>query len=221
MNRILSITVCSAIVLFGLTTLAISQNTNSRRPSANSQSGSASTSDTAAEREKIWNSPTMLHARAWVQEYCERSAKISPEEAQQYMKELENLTPTQMKLWLLKFEHEQEMIKKQQADFEMTRQASLRQAMSVDQATQQAYSNINRGINEAASTAEESIRTQAAQAAERAQDKANQTAVDAANVDSFYGGYGGIYGGYGGLYGGYGFVPHIHIHVHPQIDADQ
>jgi hypothetical protein len=163
----------------------------------------------------------MLHARAWVQEYCQRSAKITPAEAQQYMKELENLSPTQMKLWLLKFQHDEDMARQQQADFEMARKAHLQQAISIDKATQQDYANINRDENEAASTAEQSIRTQAAEASQREQAKQDQTAVDAENVDSFYGGYGGIYGGYGGLYGGYGFVPHIHIHVHPQSDPDQ
>ena len=35
-----------------------------------------STADVNAQREQIWNSPTMLRARAWVQEYCATSAKI-------------------------------------------------------------------------------------------------------------------------------------------------
>ena len=83
MNRTLSISACVTIVILGLATAAVSQNPASRPQRASS--------DTAAEREKIWNSPTMLHARAWVQEYCQRSAKITPAEAQQYMKELENL----------------------------------------------------------------------------------------------------------------------------------
>jgi hypothetical protein len=76
-----------------------------------------STQGMSPEQLKIWNSPTMLRARAWVQEYCQRSAKITPEEANQYMAEMEHMTPTQMKLWLLKFDEEEENIRQQQADF--------------------------------------------------------------------------------------------------------
>lgn len=219
MNRIVSISSCVAIVLLGLATAAVSQNSTSRPQRASASS--ANSSNSAAEREKIWNSPTMLRARAWVQEYCQRSAKITPAEAQQYMKELENLTPVQMKLWLLKFDHEEAMNRQQQADFELARRASLRQAISVDKATQQDYSAINRDENEAAATAEQSIQTQAQEASAREQAKQDQTAVDASNMDSFYGGYGGygLYPGYG--LGGYGAAPHIHIHVHSQTDSNQ
>src|SRR5262245_39074411 len=44
-----------------------------------------------AQREQIWNSPNMLRARAWLQDYCKASAKITPEESQQYMTELQSL----------------------------------------------------------------------------------------------------------------------------------
>lgn len=226
MNRIFSISVCVAIVLLGLATAAISQNSTSRRANTTSQARSASSTNTAAEREKIWNSPTMLKARAWVQEYCQRSAKITPAEAKQYMKELENLSPVQMKLWLLKFQHEEDMNRKQQADFELARRASLKQAMSVDKATQQDYANINRDENEAASTEERSLQVQAQNDAQRSLAKQEETSLDASNVDSFYNGYGGLYGDYGLGFSyrpldGLGVAPHIHIHVHPPAVADK
>jgi hypothetical protein len=58
-----------------------------------------------AERERIWNSPDMLRARAWLQDYCSKSAKVTPEQGRKYMQELANLTPSQMELWLLKHDH--------------------------------------------------------------------------------------------------------------------
>jgi hypothetical protein len=114
-----------------------------------------------AEREKVWNSPAMLRARAWLQDYCARSAKVTPEEARQYMEELQRLTPVQMKLWLLKFQEHEEMIEQQQAAFNMQRQAGLRQAAAVNRATQQAYADINAGETAKAETAQQSLNEQA------------------------------------------------------------
>src|SRR6516164_4425244 len=99
------------------------------KPAANNSSAASAPSQSAtqppanpqsvdAEREQIWNSPSMLRARAWLQEYCDRSAKITPAEKQQYMTELANLTPMQMKLWLLKFDEQEEARRQQQAYFE-------------------------------------------------------------------------------------------------------
>ncbi|MDZ4658505.1 MAG: hypothetical protein SH868_13085 [Bythopirellula sp.] len=217
MNRLLSRSVCAATVLCGVATVAFSQNAPTRlntAPTLAAAPASASNPATAAEREKIWNSPTMLRARAWVQEYCQRSAKITPAEEQAYMTELENLSPMQMKLWLLKFDHEEATIRQQQADFNRSRQAGLNQAASVDKATQQAYSNINRDENEAAATAEKSYNTQQAQAAQRGDEKQEELAADGTSEGGYFDPFGGY--GYGPFVtgGGYG-ATHIHVHVHP------
>lgn len=216
MNRFLSRSVCAATVLLGAATVAFSQNSPTRlntTPTA-AAPASASNAATAAEREKIWNSPTMLRARAWVQEYCQRSAKITPTEAQAYMTELQNLSPTQMKLWLLKFDHEEEMIRRQHADFNRSRQAGLNQAMSVDRTTQQAYGNINRDENEAAETAEQSYTTQQEQAAARGDAKQDELSAEGTTEGGYFDPFGGY--GYAPL-GGYGYgAPHIHVHVYPQ-----
>src|SRR4029079_4631961 len=90
-------------------------------------SSTPSTPEMEAERAKIWNSPAMLRARAWAQDYCSHSAKITPQEAKDYMVELQRMTPKQMKLWLLKFDEQEEMMQQQQAAFELSRQASLQQ----------------------------------------------------------------------------------------------
>jgi hypothetical protein len=215
MNRLLSNVVCILLVLLGVGTLAIGQNNNSTSRLATGP-GFASNN---AEREKIWNSPSMLRARAWVQEYCERSAKITPEEAKQYQTELANLSPVQMKLWLLKFQHEEDTIRQQQADFNRGRQASLAQASMYRQQYQQAGDNINRDETMAAENEEQSLQTQAAEASQRQDQKQQDLAISAAQTDDALGGGYGAWGlGYGlGGYsygvGGYG-APPVHVHVH-------
>jgi hypothetical protein len=225
MKRLLSNVVCILLVLLGVGTLAIGQNSNStvRPPVSATTYPSGANSANNAEREKIWNSPSMLRARAWVQEYCQRSAKITPEEAKQYMTELENLSPVQMKLWLLKFQHEEDMIRQQQADFERSRQSSLGQAGMYRQQVQQAENNINAGETLAAENAEQSLRTQAAEASDRQDQKQQDLAISGARTDdALGGGYGawslgyGLGGyGYGYGYGGYGSPVHVHVHMPP------
>jgi ribosomal protein L22 len=214
MKRLLSNVVCILLVLLSVGTLAIGQNSTTAPRAA---AGPAS-ANSNAEREKIWNSPSMLRARAWVQEYCQRSAKISPEEAKQYMTELENLSPVQMKLWLLKFQHEEDTIHQQQADFERGRQASLAQAGMYRQQMQRAGANINRDETMAAETEEQSLQTQAAEASQRQEQKQQDLAISGARTDDALGGGYGAWGlGYGLGYsygiGGYG-APPVHVHVH-------
>lgn len=161
---------------------------------------------TDAEREKIWDSPQMLRARAWVKDYCAHSAKITPAEAKEYEAELANLSPKQMKLWLLKFQHEEEMIKQQQSMFNNARQADVSQAMALHKQMKQSYADINKDETAAAKTAENSVKQQQEFAQE---DSLQKTAdQDAAATDMLTQPFGG-YGGYGGY--GYGDV-HYHFH---------
>jgi hypothetical protein len=208
---------CAALVLLGFVATASSQTATPLPTAPGASTASAAGTSSAAmdaEREKIWNSPTMLRARAWVQEYCAASAKITPEEAKQYMTELENLSPAQMKLWLLKFDHEEQMIRQQQAAFNIQRQAGLQTAGAYRQATQQELAAVNRDENEAAQEAQQSINTEQEQAFQRGlQTTADRDAANAAFNSP------GPWGPYGAGYG-YGFVPGygggVHIHVHPQ-----
>lgn len=206
---------CAALLVMGLVGVASSQtaSTAGRAPAGDAAAE-------AAEREKIWNSPTMLRARAWVQEYCQRSAKITPEEAKQYMTELEHLSPVQMKLWLLKFDHEEAAIRQQQADFEKMRRAGIAQATSINSSVQQSFGAINRDETEAAEGEQASLDTQQGLAAQR--DLQNDQSRD--QDDAALGGpLWGAYGGYGYPYMGLGPNPmaafgggetHIHYHVH-------
>jgi hypothetical protein len=174
-----------------------------------------STQGMSPEQLKIWNSPTMLRARAWVQEYCQRSAKITPEEANQYMAEMEHMTPVQMKLWLLKFQDEEDNIRQQQAAFNVGRQADLGQASGIHQAEQQADAAINRDETAAAQNAQESLNAERDAANERLLQKSsdrNAAATAQSTMPLYMGGY--PYG-----YSRWGAFPaagevHYHVHYH-------
>jgi hypothetical protein len=148
----------------------------------------------------------MLRARAWVKDYCAHSAKITPAEAKEYDAELANLTPKQMKLWLLKFQHEEEMIQQQQQMFNSSRQADVGQAMALHKQMKQSYADINKGETAAAKTAENSVKQQEEFAQEDSLQKtADQDAAATDLLTQPYFGYGG--------YGGYGFGG-VHYHFH-------
>jgi hypothetical protein len=172
---------------------------NTKPATPNATTSAAPSAD--AERQQIWNSPNMLRARAWLEEYCERSAKITPAEKQQYMTELEKLSPTQMKLWLLKFDEQEEARQQQQAFFEQTRAAALSRAKTVDAAAQQSYAAINSGETQAANQAQQQLNTQSAN------EQSAETIKDQENV--------GPPAGYGpNGYNSYGGV-HYHFHFYP------
>jgi hypothetical protein len=174
------------------------------------------TPEMEAERVKIWNSPTMLRARAWAQEYCHASARVTPEEAKDYMNELQRMTPTQMKLWLLKFEHEQEMMARQQAMFEQQRRAGVQQALGIDRGIQQAYGRINRDENEAAQVEERTLNEERLNAQENSRMNQQNLNLEGAGYGGGLGyGYGYGYGPLGyGPYGGYGPAAHYHFHYY-------
>jgi len=156
-----------------------------------------------AEREKIWNSPGMLRARAWLQDYCSKSAKVTPEMAKKYQQELENMTPAQMELWLLKFNEQEEQRQQQRAYWEQGHALQMQQAMSVNAQVQQNYANINKEETESANLAEGQIQEQRENAQINSQDRMSEM-----------GGY--APGPYYGPYGGYGAGGiHFHYHVGP------
>jgi hypothetical protein len=160
--------------------------------------------DTNAEREKIWNSPGMLRARAWLQDYCSKSAKVTPEMAKKYQQELENMTPAQMELWLLKFNEQEEQRQQQQAFWQQGHALQIQQARAVNAQVQQNYANINKEQTEAAELAEGQI-----------QEQRENAQINAQNRMSEMGGYpyGPNFGPYGGYGYGYGGI-HYHYHVY-------
>jgi hypothetical protein len=172
-----------------------------RRPGATATAPPQGVSKAAmdAEREQIWNSPNMLRARAWMQDYFSKSVKVTPEQAKEYLTELQNLTPAQMRLWLLKFDHEEEQRAQQQQLWQQAHSAALSRAMAVNQATERAYSAINRGENQAADVAQAQINEER---------QAQQNMAEAKELEPV-GPYGPLGYGYGGL--------HYHYHLYPYV----
>ena len=153
------------------------------------------------ESAKIWNSPNMLRARAWLYDRISKSAKIKPEEGRKYIEVLEKMSPDEMKLWLMKFDEEEEQRQQQYAFWQQGQQALAKRAMAANRATQQAYANINQEETAAAEQEQGQLNEQAAARQERGLD--NQFAP--------YGPY--PYSPYG-----YGFNPggiQYHYHIYP------
>ena len=100
-----------------------------------------------ADQEAVWNSPNMLRARAWLQEYCATSKNCKPGDYEKFAAELENMSATQMKLWLLKFDEEEDQKKQQRAFYQQAQSTLLKQAKAADVATQKSYGGHRKGRN--------------------------------------------------------------------------
>jgi hypothetical protein len=162
-----------------------------RQPTASS----SSPDKMAAERAQIWDSSDMLRARAWLKDYCSKSVKVTPEMAKQYETELANMTPNQMRLWLMKFDEEEQQRQQQYAMFQQGNAAGLKQAIAAHRQTQQGYAAMNQAQNAAAQNAQQQI-TEQRESAQNAQEDRSlyQTGPSYAYPYSFGPfGYGGIH----------------------------
>jgi hypothetical protein len=156
-----------------------------------------------AEREEIWNSADMLRARAWLKDYCSKSAKVTPEMAKQYENELANMSPNQMRLYLMKFDEQEQMRQQQYAMFQQANSAGLKEAVAVHRQTQQGYAAMNQAESGAATHEEGELAEQ-----RESEQNAQQDQMFDSNP------YGNPYG-YGGGYGApYGFGGGIQYHYH-------
>src|SRR3954451_15450805 len=108
-----------------------------RKPTTTSQE------NVQAERDQIWNSADMLRARAWLKDYCSKSAKVTPEMAKQYESELANMSPNQMRLYLMKFDEEEQQRQQQYAMFQQANTAGLQEAVAAHRQTQKGYAAMN------------------------------------------------------------------------------
>ena len=202
MKRLSFAALIVAATILSLAPLALGQSAVPATTAASAATNAATNvAQVDAERAKIWDSPEMLRARAWLKEHDADSAKVTPEEAKEHQAELANLSPKQMKLWLLKFQHEDEIRQQQQAMFNAQRQAQVQQAMAAHQQMKQAYTNINADANQAASNVESSIKQQQ----EFAQQDGLQKGADRdAAVNNLlappFSGWGGYGYGYGGVH---------------------
>jgi hypothetical protein len=168
-------------------------NKSRNAPKNNQSANSAATEN--EEREQIWNSPQMLRARAWLQDYCSKSKKVTPETAKKYMQELENLSPTQMKLWLLKFDEQEEQRQQQYAFWQQSNAASVQHAQAMNRQAQENLNTINQAQSESAQVAQQRIEQQREQAEQIGADKQL-----------------GPYGPY--PYGPWGGGYHVHYHLY-------
>ena len=152
-----------------------------------------SPANVAAEREQIWDSPDMLRARAWLKDYCGKSVKVTPEMAKQFETELANMSPNQMRLWLMKFDEQEQQRQQQSAMFQQANAAGLQQAMAAHRQTQQGYAAINQAETAATQNAQGQINEQR-EAAQNAQE--NKMLYQSGPYSSPYSfgpyGYGGI-----------------------------
>ena len=117
-------------------------------------------------REKVWNSPEMLHARAWLESYFSVSRKYTPEKAAEYRLALSKMSAPEMELWLMKFEHDRALSRSQEAAWEQQRRIEVSRDEAALAQARQALNNVNRGNNQAAAAAQKVI-TQQGQEAER------------------------------------------------------
>jgi len=160
-----------------------------RKPTAKPKSDAAM----QAERDEIWNSADMLRARAWLKDYCSRSAKVTPEMAKQYENELANMTPNQMRLWLMKFDEEEQQRQQQYAMFQQSNTDGLKRAMAAHRQTQQGYAAANQAETAAATNEEHEVTQQRESAENAAEDKElYQAGRYPYSYPNYFGPYGGV-----------------------------
>jgi hypothetical protein len=180
-------------------------------PAAAPAATAASPIDSAAmeaEREQIWNSPEMLRARAWLKDYCSKSVKVTPEMAQRYESELANMSPNQMRLYLMKFDQEEQQRQQQNTMFQQHNDYLMQRAMAAHKQTQQGYAAMNQAESSAAQNAQQQFTEQREQAQQNQENKQlDQT--------PYYGGpYGGYFYGANPGYGPWNNGGGVHYHYH-------
>jgi hypothetical protein len=158
-----------------------------------------------AAREKLWDSPEMLQARAWLENYFRLTKKYSPEKAAAYRQALKNMSAAEMELWLIKFEHDRQMSRDREAAWEQQHRAAVARDEAQLARERQALQSVNRGNNQAAA-AEENAITRQRQEAER---NFRQNEADASQLlDEYNRPYTPYF-----YYGGYGPTS-VHYHFH-------
>ena len=141
------------------TQASIQLKQKAQKPSSQSVTQSAPATDQAA-RKKIWNSPEMQKARAWVDDYLRVTNKYTPEQKAEYKKHLASLTAPQMQMWLMRFEHDQSAAKKRESGFQAARDAQLAQAQAAIKQNQKSLSDIEKGGNTAAADEEKRLKSE-------------------------------------------------------------
>jgi hypothetical protein len=98
----------AVLVALGLSLLSSAQN-----PATSP--GIYSSEQLDAEREKIWNSPEMIEARAHVETTLKRSAKITDEQTAKYMADLKAMSADDMQIWLIQHQEQRARVQREEA----------------------------------------------------------------------------------------------------------
>lgn len=187
----------AAVVLVAFAWLTTDAIGGERPASAAAKPRRTATED--AQRKKVWNSPAMLRARAWLEDYFAASAKITPEEAQEYRDHLRAMSSVQMKLWLLKFDEEERSRKQTEVAAQAARRFTVGEDQAALQQQQIAADRYNREASNGAMIAQQRIESQ--------QERQNQVIAQRASPAP-YGPYGFYpYSGFS-PYSGYGLNPY-------------
>jgi hypothetical protein len=115
--------------------------------------------DYDAERRQIWNSPEMREARGMVMEYVRRSAQTTESEGREFLLRLSQLSPDDMRSWLERYQQRRMRLAVQQSVGEAARQLAIEEAVSRQEATRQAFDNINQYQSAAAAWAHQQYAT--------------------------------------------------------------
>jgi hypothetical protein len=110
-----------------------------------------------AQRAKIWNSPEMLEARAYVTEYGRRSRQFNAQAAEKYLANLSQFSPEQMQAWLKRYQTRRANLRQGEEAQQAARELSVRHALDRLETVRQGYENFNQGQNEGAEIAREQL----------------------------------------------------------------
>jgi hypothetical protein len=131
----------AVLLVTGATCWFLAHHTHAQ-VSAPAMTGPSAAAPMDAEKDAIWNSPDMLRARAWLTEYCNTSAKCKPGDAEKFSNELQNMSATQMKLWLMKFDEEEQEKQQQTAFWKHVQGMAVSHAKSVNAATDKSLAAV-------------------------------------------------------------------------------
>ena len=139
----------SSAVIF--TTLASFSDANEPRTPV------APTETEDAERDKVWDSPKMVDARLFMDEYFAVSAQATPEEAREFRAQLEAMSADELRAWLAKFLYERQGHAQLTAANDKTRQYKLAVAQAARRRRQDSNERFNRSVRQGAGLAQSRV----------------------------------------------------------------
>jgi hypothetical protein len=151
----------SIFLLFGAVQMVFAARGN-QSAAAESAAGDRASTQAAgdAEREQIWNSPEMLQARAWLDQYFAVSVQYTPKQAEEYLAGIKAMTPEEMRLWLSKFQQERQQRRQIAAAGDQMRQYVLAQNEAAIQRNQRSAGAQAAGVSGAAMQQEQRVQSE-------------------------------------------------------------